>query len=580
MSGPSTPVKTSPTTRIMLRSSPNRPTTAIQFNDAVPAFMEELKKVVPVKVPFAEWSKEAKALLFDWAKATIGNLRGVQYLYAPSKAELHYPISSPSELTRLMKSRMRSLAKKTLDDKDKVMINMKQQAERLLKNKPWFNRTFKKGHSFMVMLGNAGVQCEVVEVRGAGEKLELLISSTTFGNDKDTGNPKTFWISHRAMPMSQNDRSRIVAHKREQTLRKSVALLEAQKVKISSSNDDMSVKEEETGSPVVANRNQTTEEELVSPADKRTAKMRSPPKCPPGITAGSKAFIQKTLEVCFSNQKQTSSSFLDDSDEGLESGSSLYENERSFQKAQSLQTYQEIEAELSGSDVEFADPITNVEQAAQAQDNFEKLAKIKAENDALLLTVETLKMAASNSNTMISPTPQVQSELSHESKKQKVVHEEPAAESDPTDTDSYDDDEDIDPEILELAGADVQYSGWGTTARATIRKELASKPTNSKTAGNYYSVGDLVFDFPVDGESRGIKPSKIQEVKGRGKKRKKSGGRKFAVTDDKVLNSDKAKPKAHYFELVDAAAPVPQKKQKKKPTTTIKRARRACAKAK
>jgi len=86
-----------------------------------------------------------------------------------------------------------------------------------------------------------------------------------------------------------------------------------------------------------------------------------------------------------------------------------------------------------------------------------------------------------------------------------------------------------------------------------------------------------VFDFPVDGESRGIKPSKIQEVKGRGKKRKKSGGRKFAVTDDKVLNSDKAKPKAHYFELVDAAAPVPQKKQKKKPTTTIKRARRACA---
>ena len=76
MSGPSTPVKTSPTMS-MLRSSPNRPTTAIQFNDAVPAFMEELKKVVPVKVPFAEWSKEAKVLLCDWAKATIENLRGV-----------------------------------------------------------------------------------------------------------------------------------------------------------------------------------------------------------------------------------------------------------------------------------------------------------------------------------------------------------------------------------------------------------------------------------------------------------------------------------------------------------------------
>ena len=180
---------------------------------------------------------------------------------------------------------------------------------------------------------------------------------------------------------------------------------------------------------------------------------------------------------------------------------------------------------------------------------------------------------------MISPTPQVHRELSHLSKKQKLAHEKPA-ENDATDTDSYDEDEDIDLEILKLAGSNVLYSGWGTTARATIRKELASKPTNSKTAGNYYSVGDLVFDFPVDGESRGIKPSKIQEVKGRGKKRKKSGGRKFEVTDDKVLNSDKAKPKAHYFELVDAAAPVPQKKQKKKPTTTIKRARRACAKAK
>ena len=175
---------------------------------------------------------------------------------------------------------------------------------------------------------------------------------------------------------------------------------------------------------------------------------------------------------------------------------------------------------------------------------------------------------------MISPTPQVHRELSHLSKKQKLAHEKPA-ENDATDTDSYDEDEDIDLEILKLAGSNVLYSGWGTTARATIRKELASKPTNSKTAGNYYSVGDLVFDFPVDGESRGIKPSKIQEVKGRGKKRKKSGGRKFEVTDDKVLNSDKAKPKVYYFELVDAAAPASQKKQKKQ---RIKRARRTCTK--
>ena len=78
------------------------------------------------------------------------------------------------------------------------------------------------------------------------------------------------------------------------------------------------------------------------------------------------------------------------------------------------------------------------------------------------------------------------------------------------------------------------------------------------------------------GESRGIKPSKIQEVKGRSsKKRKQSGGRKFEVTDDKVLNSDKAKPKVYYFELVDAAAPASQKKQKKQ---RIKRARRTCTK--
>ena len=79
----------------------------------MPAFIDELKRLVPLQSKMQNLTKDAKMTLKVWCEETLEDAqsRKVVYVWAAKQGEKEYPVSAPSELMRHVKSRMRAFVR-------------------------------------------------------------------------------------------------------------------------------------------------------------------------------------------------------------------------------------------------------------------------------------------------------------------------------------------------------------------------------------------------------------------------------------------------------------------------------------